>query len=60
MNGISFYICISDYKGFRILLRKHKIRIVFGFLSVTLILRDIEKDIGFLVQICGRIKNENL
>ena len=49
MNGLSFYICIGKYGGWRFGFDGPALRVVLGWVAIVITLRDIEQDVKTLL-----------
>lgn len=60
MNGISIYVCIGSYAGFKKEISGSTFRIVLGWISFAIILKDLEKLIEKTLKNYLELKRENL
>lgn len=51
MSGFSIYLCIGKYGGFGIRFDGPVLRVVCGYVSFAVILRDIEQDMQSLMDL---------
>jgi len=50
MNGLTLYVCIGKYGGWRFGFDGPALRIVCGWLAIAIAARDIEQDIHTLLE----------
>lgn len=59
MNGLSFYICIGKYGGWRFGFDGPALRVVLGWVAIVIALRDIEQDLKTLLDALNKDREKN-
>ena len=59
MNGLSFYICVGKYAGFKKEINKRCLRIVLGWVSIAILFYDFEIQLENIVKKYRKIVLEN-